>query len=357
MRKEVSMLLCFALCLLFASSLCAAAADLATADWSVNSPHNLSNNPPSDDAIVELLNRLTSPSAPAYFGICSSRFADLRHSGNLSLVVSASDGRHCSLSIIDKTLSGFEVYGFNQDAEVEAIEDLAGNGNLELVLNTSPPGDFGLKGPCIPTWPAIFAWTGSGYTDVSSQYKSYYERELASLKEKIVAAEEPQTPAAALTPASQPHMLEITQGQTVAGDRSPSASGESGSEPLAIAPQTSPSPAASPAVGPAEVYVPDCTEAEAAKIEHFLGISQDAEMSDAIRWANSENPERRVLASLVLLDIGNPEANEYLRTLSHDSNERVAEIAKIQLGFVERGPALPKFERQEVEPLAESPPK
>lgn len=195
MRTKVLMVLCVALTCLLASSPSAAPLDLATADWSVNSPHGLASDPPSDASILSLRNRLEG--VDAYSGICSSRFADLRHSGNLSLVVSATDGRHCFPAIIDETLAGFELYALNQNGMIPEILDLNHNGNFELIV------DAELAGPC--TWPVIFAWTGKGYSDVSREYKEYYEQKLASLKEEIAAhsgAEEAQAP----RPGRPPHL-------------------------------------------------------------------------------------------------------------------------------------------------------
>lgn len=55
-------------------------------------------------------------------------------------------------------------------------------------------------------------------------------------------------------------------------------------------------------------------------------------MSEAITWANSDSPKSRELASFLLADIGTPDATEYLKTLSHDSDNGVAELAGLQLG-------------------------
>src|SRR5580700_10605828 len=198
MRKILWIIPCLALCV-YASSLWAAQTDLAAADWSVKSPHSLAASPPSDDAVLALVNKLNSP--VDFHSICSSQFADLRHSGNLSLVVAASDGRFCSLSIIDKTPSGFELYGVGlaHSSEGPEIKDLAGNGNLELIVDTDFTSYYAVH-HCTATWPVIYAWTGGGYTDVSSQYKRYYEQQLASLKKYIAASssatEQAQAPAA-----------------------------------------------------------------------------------------------------------------------------------------------------------------
>ncbi|MGD0672091.1 MAG: HEAT repeat domain-containing protein [Candidatus Binatus sp.] len=331
---------------------------LVSADWSVKSAHSLATNPPSDEAEVALLNKLGSM---FYTGICFSRFADLRHSGNLSLVVSASDGRFCYLSIIDKTPSGLELYGVDlaRYSRGFEIEDLARNGNLELIVDTDFTGWRGLgTGPCVATWPVIYAWTGSGYTDVSIQYKGYYEQELASLKKQIAPSsfgtEEAQAPAAGQTPESAPTMVPVP---LIVGESSSSSSSGHGAGVLFPAPAAASSPAAAPAATP-NLRNADCTEAEAAKIERFLGISRDAGMSDAIKWANSDDPNRREFACYVLQDIGTGDAIEYLRTLSNDSDRTVAAAAKESLRAVGKGPALNTIDRAEVEqPVAGSPPK
>ncbi len=320
--------------------------DLVKADWSVSAPNSLAANPPSDDNVLALLHRLTEEGE---LGICSFRFADLRHSGNLSLVVSASDGRNCYLSIIDKTPAGFERYASPARADVEGIEDLEGNGQLEVIVDTEFTSHQGAT-HCVAIWPVVYAWTGGGYTDVSRSYKEYYQRKLASLRDQMAAhsfaAEEARAAAASHTAASrslQAPVMHAIQG-----------SGSSGATPLEVqvpAPATTPSP-----VGTPDLYVRGCTEAEAAKIERFLGIDKDAGMADAIKWADSENPSEREFAADVLQDIGTPDAVEYLRTLSHDSNRQVAIGAQISLKAVGRSESQ-TFEREEVkQPTAGSPP-
>lgn len=79
----------------------------------------------------------------------------------------------------------------------------------------------------------------------------------------------------------------------------------------------------------------DCTEAEAAKIERFLG-SPDAGIADAIRWSESDDPSDRQFAADILGDIGTPRAIEYLHRLSNDPNQNVARSAKDSLHFVEK---------------------
>jgi hypothetical protein len=92
----------------------------------------------------------------------------------------------------------------------------------------------------------------------------------------------------------------------------------------------------------------NCAEVEAAKIERFLGISRDAGMSDAIKWADSEDPNDREFAGDVFADIGIPEAVEYLRTLSKDSVRGVALNAKIGMDQASKGPIVHTVEEDSI---------
>lgn len=76
----------------------------------------------------------------------------------------------------------------------------------------------------------------------------------------------------------------------------------------------------------------DCTEAEAEKIERFLG-SPEAGIADAIRWSESDDPSDRQFAADILGDIGTPRAIEYLHRLSNDPDRNVAWSAKTSLHF------------------------
>jgi hypothetical protein len=338
----------------FVSPLWAAQPDLATADWSVSSPHSLATNPPVDDAILAFLHKLTRDGEINDLGMCSSRFADLRHSGNLSLVASTSDGRFCYPLIVDKTPSGFELYVFDQPhTDIGEIQDLGGDGKQELIVSTEFTSYLGAM-HCVAIWPVIYAWTGNGYTDVSNQYRGYYEKQLASMKEQIAAAGERNASAVSPMPALPASVRQISP-VVVNSEHTSGPSAGFGVPAFVPAPEMSPS-AASPAATSTPAYVSDCTEAEAAKIERFLGISKDAGMSDAIKWADSDNPYQREFAADVLRDIGTPDAVEYLRTLTHDSNRTVAGDAQISLSAVGR-PVLHTIDRDEVQPLTGSPPK
>jgi hypothetical protein len=339
---------CVALCMAFASPLRAAEPDLAKADWSVHSPHNLALNSPSNDAVLELLEKLESLDA-ADFKVYSFQFADLRHSGYLSLVISTCS-RVCGINIIDRTPAGFELYDVDSSRNGNIdVRDLEGSRNLELITDVDLTSYEG-AGHCGAAWPVIYAWTGNGYGDVSSRYPQYYQQRLAPLKKEIAAVtaaiEQARVAAANPTPMPQPTVIRNLKFGAPPGGFAP----DTLPPEARSAQEDSPRPAATSVFVQREVD--PCIKAEAGKIERFLG-SPNAGLTDAIEWANSDDPSTREFATDILLDIGTPEAIVFLKTLSHDSNRTVAYSAKSGLAEVGRGPIVHKVERED---LADSPP-
>lgn len=137
-------------------------------------------------------------------------------------------------------------------------------------------------------------WSGSGYTNVSDRFKDFYRQELDLLNKKISAH------------------------QT---DRGPEGDNQGDKE---------------------------CLQAEAAKIQRFLGISSEAATAQAIRLANSKDSAERSFAVNILNEIGTPTARKYLGLLAKDSDSNVAYIAKATLSELSKEPAQnapSRFER------------
>lgn len=253
---------------------------LATDDWSVNSRHNLAMNPPSSDRVCGFMDT-------AYGGfighVCDFRFADLRHSGNLSLIVSNDGGgtADCNYTtIFDKTPTGFESYDLDMYGEVyfskdDGVEDINKDGNSELVVWTLEWQPTPVGEEC--TWPRIFAWTRNGYSEVTAHYKKFYENFLNTLRRQL---------------AKEPAPGEVQQPE------------------------------------PTEEPDYDCLRVQAAKTENLLGQQSTEMMTWAVKAQASSDPYERKLSAVLLSYIRTPEAMMRLRELGSDTDKSVAEDAK-----------------------------
>jgi hypothetical protein len=192
----------------------------------------------------------------------------------------------------------------------ESVEDINGDGNNELIVDQIFASSNGVN-HCIGTWPVVYAWNGTGYANVGTEFKGFYRKTLTELKRQI-------TPQLSPTPASEQQV--ITEGELT---------GPNGARVRArsIRPEAIPAPA--PDAGDS-----DCQKAEAAKIERFLGISRDAGIEDAIKWAESDDPTTPQFGGTVLADIGTAKAIRYLRTLGNDPDPNVASSGKEGLKYL-----------------------
>ncbi len=282
---------------------------LASANWSVDRTHSLESNPPPADVIWDFVNRAVQGD-PEQGHLCDFRFADLRRSGNLSLVVSVDGGGTggCNQTFIfDKTDSGFESYSsWALFSGAEDVQDINHDGKLELILWAPIAGPDEVGEEC--EWPLVFAWTGSEYSELSSQYKGYYERYLKSLEKQIAAGSSTASEAQARAAGSQP--ATISGFQQSVGDSSSTALNKTLMQqrpivvPVPVAPTLAPATSAS---------TPDprdyaCDRVQAAKTEQFLGIHSEASMIAAIKDSESNNPDRRILADVIFSFLKTPEA-------------------------------------------------
>jgi hypothetical protein len=144
------------------------------------------------DAFIKAQENLAIGYSDDLLRVCSFRFADLRRDGNLSLVA-GTDGSGRGLcrqiDILDKKASGFEVRSITGsigvgDDVASRIKDIRHNGNLQLVVDE----DFTIfqgAAQCAASWPVIYAWTGGNYANVSAQFRDFYQQKLASLVAEI----------------------------------------------------------------------------------------------------------------------------------------------------------------------------
>jgi hypothetical protein len=120
--------------------------------------------------------------------LCACQFADLWHSGTLSLVLSRDAGgtADCNdVDVIDKSPTGFEDYNFNGPSTyLDGVKDLKGNGQQELTVDRA----F-LMHHCVATWPVIYAWTGSGYSERHEQLQGLVRAMVCLAKGRMAADE------------------------------------------------------------------------------------------------------------------------------------------------------------------------
>jgi len=119
--------------------------------------------------------------------------------------------------------------------------------------------------------------------------------------------------------------------------------------PVPVIPASAPEGAATPAwviLNQASVNYP-CTKIEAAKTEAFLGIDSASTMSAALKDSESDDPNKRIAAAVIFSFLKTHEAEQDLKTLSSDSDPRVAAAAKSAASFGEDPPPNARRVRRE----------
>lgn len=256
---------------------------LAFYDWSVSASPNLAADTPSREVVDRfMLSIQTSTAGLTLTGgaqmLRSYKFADLRHDGFLSLVAqtgpaktaSCNDypiGGFCSVYIVDKTRTGFEIYKTVGSIEPGGtvplgIQDLGHDGNLEVII--SQPFTSIFK-QCVASWPAIYAPIGDGYRNVSDRFQDFYRSRLDALNQPI------------------------------------------------------------PTGAPYDKPDKECLDAEAAKLERVLG-SPNAGIDTAIASTQSKDLNQTIFGIYNLMDINTPEAQRYLNTLSNSPNPDIKRV-------------------------------
>ncbi|WP_423966831.1 HEAT repeat domain-containing protein, partial [Candidatus Binatus sp.] len=241
---------------------------LSSYNWSVNASPNLATKPPPKAAVRRLMEQLEPDYGEANdeTRICSFRFVDLGHDGNLTLLVSRYDGGRggCGdVYVVDRTAGGFQqhdlsttVYGNDNVSDV--LGDIDGKTYLTLP-------NYRVGNECSAGYTRIYAWDGSNYSNQSDQprFKPYYEQEIEMLKKRV--------------------------------------------------PDDN----------------PECNNRSIAMIQRdLLGAPPNTGLDDAIKLAKSSDPLRRVFAAKLLADIGTAETKPYLHALISDPNQEVADAAR-----------------------------
>jgi hypothetical protein len=266
---------------------------LSSYNWSVNASPNLAAKPPPKAAVRRLMEQLDPDSGEAneQTRICSFRFVDLRHDGDLTLLVSRYDGGRggCGdVYIVDRTAGGFEqrtvstsLYGTDDVNQV--LQEI--DGEMYIVdeddfasYDAGEPSAAGRTYGCVAGWTRIYHWDGRDYSNlgVKPRFRQFYEHETESLRKGVKL------------PGADHELANVN---------------------------------------------PNCTKASIAKIQRLLGGPPNAGLDEAIELAKGSDPWWRVFAAAVLADIGTDEAKPYLHALISDPNQEVARAAKQAYAF------------------------
>ena len=255
----------------------AALRPLSSYNWAVNASPNLATKPPPKAAVRKLMEELESD-----FGedndqtrICSFRFVDLGHDGNLTLLVSRYDGGRggCGeVYMVDRTADGFQQHDastapYGIDDVNQVLQEIDGKFYIVLDLDFA---EYDGADRCAAGYMRIYAWDGSNYSNQSAlpRFKKFYEHEIATMRKGVAGVN------------------------------------------------------------------PECDKASIAKIQRdLLGAPPNTGLDDAIGLAKSSDPHWREFAGGVLADIGTPEAKSYLRALMNDPDKEVADGAKGAFAF------------------------
>ena len=254
---------------------------LLSYNWAVDASPNLAAKPPPKAEIRKLMEQEDSDYGEDndQTELCSFKFLDLGHDGNLTLLVTRYDGGRggCgTVYIVDRTAAGFEQHDLA--VSLYGVDDV----NKVLVdINGKPYlydyNDFATyegADRCSPGYKRIYSWDGSNYSNESAQprFKPFYEHEVETMKKGV--------------------------------------EGEN----------------------------PECSKASIAKIQRtFLGAPPNTGLDDAIRLAKSNDPLWRQFAAGLLSNIGTAETKDYLHALTTDSNKQVADYAKAAFAFTHFG--------------------
>src|SRR5277367_3861804 len=164
---------------------------LTSYNWAVNASPNLAAKPPPEADIRKLIEQEDSDQGEDNDGteICSFKFVDLGHDGNLTLLVTRHDGGRggCGdVHVVDRTAAGFEEhnvwggpYGVD-DVNNNVLVDIDGKPYLseyDYFANITQGGS-----QCFAGYTRIYSWDGSNYSNQSAQprFKPFYEQRRAT---------------------------------------------------------------------------------------------------------------------------------------------------------------------------------
>lgn len=205
------------------------------------------------------------------------RVTDVDGDGKPELIalVDMSGRGHERLFAISQTphgLSAFSLVAWRLDSLGGVLRDLNGDGKQEVVVPRVLTPYGGGYPPA--EYPAVYVLTTQGFVDRSSSFTTYYLGELPRIEQRIAD-------------------LGFLQGEQ-------------------------------------DIALRDALIAERDIIVRITGRDPAAGLTTAEQWAADKEPRRRILAAVVLRDIGGSRARATLEKLARDPNREVAEASRLR---------------------------
>jgi hypothetical protein len=256
--------------------------DISSASWKVTAKKRVTDYSWGKADIGAFLDKVTD-NQEITSSVGDFRFLDVDSDGQIELVATVDfSGRAFfnTLYIVRQEKKKFrvqEIKVWNMFSLADAIEDIDGDGHMELITRQSLTPYLGAAPQAL--WKAVYSLNGSEYEDRSAAFASYYEKSvLNQMAQKTLLVQDTEE----------------------------------------------------------DSFSSDIAQIELDKTLRITGHDPKAGLAVALAWSQDNIPMRRIFAVAVLREINDPMASEAIERLTRDPDSDVAANANIALETLRR---------------------